>query len=52
MNGFFLQIEVKDGEIEKIMKELDEAQEKISECYQKLIELGVVTVTKDKATSK
>lgn len=45
MNGVAIKIEVEDGELKKIFNELTAAQEKINECYNRLIDLGVVTVT-------
>ncbi|MCI8993000.1 MAG: hypothetical protein HFG80_09845 [Eubacterium sp.] len=44
MNGYFVRMEVKEGEIEKIMDRLTKAQETIYECYGELQELGVLTV--------
>ena len=44
MNKYFLKIEIPEGEIKKIFEELSEAQEKIMECYNRLEELGVVTM--------
>ena len=41
-----MSIEVEDGEIETILKEMEAAQEKIYECYGKLRDLGVVVVRK------
>ncbi len=45
MNSYHINISVPDGEVKRILDELTEAQEKISECYYKLQELGVVTIT-------
>ena len=44
MNGYSVRMEVKEGEIEKIMDRLTKAQETIYECYGELQELGVLTV--------
>lgn len=44
MRPYFIRIEVNQGEIEEILKELYEAQEKVRECYERLIELGIVTI--------
>lgn len=46
MNKYLIGIEVQDGEIEKIMEELQRAQETICTCYNRLVELGVVTIKK------
>ena len=47
----FIRIEVRDGEDEEILRELNEAQEKIYECYSKLKELGVLVTSKEAASS-
>lgn len=44
MNGYSVRMEIKDGEIRKIMDRLIKAQETIYECYGELQELGVLTV--------
>lgn len=44
MNGYSVRMEVKEGEIKKIMDRLTKAQETIYECYGELQELGVLTV--------
>lgn len=44
MDGFFAHIEVKDGEVEKILAEMDEAKETIRRCYDRLVELGFVVI--------
>lgn len=44
MKPYAIRIEIEQGEIETILKERYEAQEKLNECYGRLIELGVVTV--------
>lgn len=51
MNPYFVGLEIKDDEIERIMKELDEAQETIYRCYVQLKDLGVLTITQAKAAS-
>lgn len=51
MHLCLLSIKVKDGEIEGILRELDEAQEKIRDCYSRLDKLGVLTVEKAEAAS-
>lgn len=47
MNGYSVRIEVKEGEIKKIMDRMIKAQEIIYECYGELQELGVLTVVPD-----
>jgi hypothetical protein len=44
LNNYALRIKVKDGEIEKIFAELNQAQETIRECYDKLFDLGVLEI--------
>lgn len=44
MKPYIIRIEIEEGEVKKILQELNEAQEKISQCYDRLIELGVVTI--------
>lgn len=44
MRPYSIRIEVKQGEIETILQELYEAQEKIGHCYNRLMELGVLTI--------
>lgn len=46
MNNFGIRIEVPEGEVKKILDELTEAQDKISECYSKLEKLGVLVIKK------
>lgn len=50
MNAYSLRFEIKDGEVETILKELYAAQETIMKCYRQLVEIGVVSIKKD-ATS-
>ncbi|SDD88364.1 hypothetical protein [Sporomusa acidovorans] len=50
MREHFIRIEVEDGEVEQIIQELYAAQEKIYQCYNRLISLGVVTVKPPAAT--
>lgn len=50
MRSCFIRIEVEQGEVDTILKELFEAQEKIRQCYNRLEEIGVVTI-RDKAAS-
>ena len=47
MNGYSVRMEVKEGEIKKIMDQLTKAQETIYECYGELQELGILTVVSD-----
>ena len=47
MNGYSVRMEVKEGEIKKIMNRLTKAQETIYECYGELQELGILTVVSD-----
>ena len=47
MNGYSVRMEVKEGEIKKIMDRLTKAQETIYECYEELQELGILTVVPD-----
>ena len=48
----FIRIEVRDGEVEKILRELSEAQEKIYECYNRLQEAGVLVISKEERYGK
>lgn len=43
-NSYSVRIEVKDGEVEEILKRLEEAQEEIFKCYNRLQDIGVLTV--------
>lgn len=47
MNGYLIRVEIRDGEIEQILRELNEAQEKIYQCYSRLQEAGVVVIRKE-----
>ncbi|MBQ7516382.1 MAG: hypothetical protein IJS96_08880 [Schwartzia sp.] len=49
MRSCFIRIEVPEGEVKQILDELNKAQEKIYECYNRLEGLGVVTVIKKDA---
>lgn len=44
MNKYFIKIEVKDGEVEAILKKLSNAQQQIYECYRQLEDIGVLTI--------
>lgn len=46
MTNYSIRIEVEDGEIEQILKELNEAQETIFKCYNRLQTLGVLKIKK------
>lgn len=46
MNKYCINIEIPDGRVKEILKELDEAQEKIRKCYEELCYLGVLTIKK------
>lgn len=48
MTRYGIKIEAKQGELEGIFKELEEAQEKIYECYCRLQQLGVLTISEAK----
>lgn len=43
-NNYSVRIEVKDGEVEEILKRLEEAQEEIYRCYQQLQDIGILSV--------
>lgn len=45
MKGNIIRLEVNGRELEKIFEELQEAQEKIYDCYNRLGKLGVLTIT-------
>ncbi len=45
MTAYSIRIEIQDGEVEKILKEMEEAQNKIYDCYSRLRDMGVVTVS-------
>lgn len=46
MGNYVAVISVKDGELDEIMAELEEAQKKIYKCYNRLGELGVLRIEK------
>lgn len=46
MNGYFTRIEIDPDELKQIFKDLDEAQQTVERCYNRLIDLGVVTIKK------
>ena len=43
-NYFLLQVEIRNNELQAIFKELQEAQETIYRCYNRLQDLGVLVV--------
>ena len=45
----FIQVEIKDGELEQIMEELSQATETIYKCYSKLKVMGVLVIKKEEA---
>ncbi len=45
MQNYSIRISVPDGEVKRILDELTKAQETIYKCYNKLQELGVVTIS-------
>ena len=47
----FIQVEIKDGELEQIMEELSQAMETIYKCYSKLKVMGVLVIKKEEADS-
>ena len=46
MTNYYTRIEVPEGEVKRIIDELTRAQQVISNCYDRLIDLGVVTIVK------
>lgn len=44
MTNYMIKIEVPEGEVERILDKLQAAQRTISECYSRLMDLGVVTI--------
>lgn len=44
MQGYFIGIEIEDGELQKIMDRLDNAQREIQDCYNALENLGVLRI--------
>lgn len=43
-------IEIKDGQINKIMQRLDAAKQEIYDCYRELENLGVVSIKENAAS--
>lgn len=46
MDSYFMRIKIKDGEVEEVLNELEQAQKTIYECYEKLRTMGFLTVEK------
>lgn len=51
MEKYFALLQVDDEELEAILKDLADAQEKIWSCYSRLKEIGVVEIKKSEAAS-
>ena len=51
MENYLVHIEMKDGELREIMRDLHEATEKINDCYDKLRWLGVLKIEKADSTN-
>ncbi len=51
MTNYAVRIEVKPGEVENILNELNEAQEKIYKCYLRLSDIGVLTISETEGES-
>ena len=49
MNNYDIRIEIQEGEVKEILDKLNEAQETIYNCYNRLQEIGVLTL-KEKPT--
>ena len=48
MDNYSARIEIQDGEIQKILDRLTQAQEEIYSCYTELENLGIVVIRPDK----
>jgi len=46
MTNHFLTFEIQEGELKEIMDEIDKAQNTIYRCYNRLTDLGVVSIKK------
>ena len=46
-----IRIETKKGEVEEILKELEAAQEKILNCYYRLLDIGVLHFSEAEETT-
>jgi hypothetical protein len=46
MQKYGIRIEITENEVKNILDELTAAQQKIFECYQRLEDLGVVSIKK------
>ncbi len=51
MEKFYVDMTVSNAELEKVLSELRDATEKISQCYYRLRELGFVTIHKNEDTA-
>jgi len=51
LSDFVVHISVPDGELDEIMKRLNEAQETIYQCYSRLEKLGVLRIEKKDTAS-
>ena len=51
MTNYVIKIEAKQGELKSILDELNEAQEKIYECYSRLQNIGVLTISEADETA-
>ena len=49
MNNYDIRIEIQEGEVKEILDKLNEAKETIYNCYNRLQEIGVLTL-KEKPT--
>ena len=52
MTGYFIKIEVEDGQVKGILERLQKAQKEIYECYNELEEIGVLTITPKKRSEE
>lgn len=51
MTNYSIRINVQEDELREIMNDLQQAQEQIYRCYNRLQSLGVVTISKEKEPS-
>ena len=51
MTSYFINIKVRGEELQKIMSDLDSAQETILQCYSRLKDLGVLEIRTKEAAS-
>lgn len=52
MDNYSARIEIQDGEIQKILDRLTQAQEEIYSCYTELENLGIVVIRPREETGK